>query len=164
MFIQKKIIFTLLKYQIRSYSFITPVLLLPTLFITFNYNRDINFLPFILMQNNFLNPSRYYNISEIFLKYYQFGIFKRIVFFAITNFIWYNIFYFFGFIIFNKEIYKIIENYKKFEIILLSAIIIGSIFNLKIIKESNMFNYKVFFCYFIFTIIIYYIHIFIRNS
>jgi hypothetical protein len=161
MLFQKNLNITILKYQFRNFSFLTPLLLIPTLYISSNFKLNIMVLSFVLIQSPFINPSTYYGFSEIFKLYFKFSIRKRIIIFAVNNFIWYNIFFIIGLLLFvdNKIKYLI-----QFELILLSSILIGSLINFYINKEESKQNLENILGYCIFSSLIFYINTLIIHS
>ncbi len=159
MFFQKKIIITILKYQIRNLSFTTPIILLPTLFVIYNYELNILIMPFLLTQLSFINPSIYYGIPVLFRNYFHFGYFKRTMIFSVASLIWFNLFYFLGMFFFKKNIFvELFQDLKEFEIMLISSIITGSILNNFILKDNNKTIYKNIICVSIFSFSTFFIY------
>ena len=155
MFQQIKITLLILKFQIRTLGFLTPVILIPIIYIQYSYvnNGNLMALPFLFLQSPFINPSAYYNLPDVFRQYFKVNNIKLTLAFSTCNLILYNVFYLIGLLtVRNNKLLRLSKEIIKFESLLLIALIIGSILYINIINEHHKVKQKLLISKVFFTI------------
>lgn len=126
-FFKSKINLYFLKAQIRQGNFLSPIYLVPTIYILEFYKVNLIPLLLIILNKTFTNPLSFYNFSEKFITYFNLLNFKIIRIAGFYTLFLYNIFLLIGFLLFKHE--SLEKYFFQFEILLIVSVFGGSLIN-----------------------------------